>query len=139
MTTIYKYPLPVADRAGAMTLEVHQGAVPLFLGVANDEICVWFQVKPDAPEVERVIYVRGTGQELSGIEGPYIGSIIQKANRYPNKDMVWHYFDQLFDFSKHPWEVSVTETRELEAWEEETLRGVNPAFPETTALNPSKN
>jgi len=133
MRTIFKYKLPVAERdvdgEAFMTLNVHRGSSPWHVGIANDEICIWFLVDSSKPIVERVIYVRGTGKPLTGIEGAYIGTVIvPDPTHKPGHDMVWHYFDQQFDFH-NPFEVSVTNAVELQEWEEGILNDLDPLIP----------
>lgn len=131
MKTVYRYPL-LGSGMFSVIKSIYKGAVPLHVGIAQDQICIWFQINTDNEFEERKIHIRGTGQPFTGEEGAYIGTIITPSN------MVWHYFDESLLWDNQPWSFNLSETAELNDWEKEILEDSNPLFPETTYV-PSKN
>lgn len=61
MKTIWKYPLQVTDM---QTLRIPKGARLLATQAQGGEPSIWAIVDPDAPKVERVIAMFGTGHPL---------------------------------------------------------------------------
>lgn len=50
---------------------------------------IWYTHHNNEPLEPRTIYMRGTGQQCTGFEGSYIGTV-----QMPN-GLVWHYFDSI--------------------------------------------
>lgn len=59
--TIWKFPLHVIDE---QIVEVPADAVALSVGAQGNYLCLWAEVDPDRPRVERRVYVQGTGNPL---------------------------------------------------------------------------
>ena len=127
MKAIYKYPL-LGSGMFSTIYPIYENAVPLHVGVARDQICIWFQVDTDNELEERKIHIRGTGQPFTGEEGIYIGTIITPSNT------AWHYFDDA-----PVWKDPSRMASVAEAWEKEILEESKSMFPQTTELAPSKN
>ena len=66
MTTVYKYELPFGDTADVM---MPDGARVLHVGTQGEVVFMWALVDPEAPEVLRQFYVRGTGHPMGAAEG----------------------------------------------------------------------
>lgn len=48
-------------------------------------LCMWALVDPDSPKEKRVVHVVGTGEQIVGDLGEYIGTVQQGP-------LVWHVF-----------------------------------------------
>ncbi len=126
MKTIYKYPL---EQSGMFCFikNIYKDAVPIYVGIAKKQICIWFQVNTDNDKEDRKIHIRGTGQAFTGEEGAYIGTVIMPSNK------VWHYYDDAPVWIDPPWMFTESETVELGNWEKEILEDPNKTvFSETT-------
>lgn len=73
MTTIYKYPVEIADE---FWVEMPTGARILTVQVQNGEPFIWAQVETTAPYEPRGFRVVGTGHPMSDAEMgmPYVGT-----------------------------------------------------------------
>lgn len=68
MKRIYKYDIPVTDRA---IILMPENAVILKVGVQYDKPVLWALVDPDAPVTDRTFFVFGTGHSFD-LAGPFI-------------------------------------------------------------------
>lgn len=82
MKTIYKYKLNVIDK---QIIKTPQYGIILSVQEQDDQLCLWVQVDTEAPEVERIIRVIGTGNHLPD-NLCYIGTVQQKP-------YVWHIYE----------------------------------------------
>lgn len=83
MIVIWKYPL---DEAGRQTLLMPRGARVLCVQVQADEMQLWALVDDRAPNEPRNFAVYGTGHDLPGKPGEYLGTVQLGA-------FVWHVFE----------------------------------------------
>lgn len=83
--TIYKFPLQIDD---AQNVTMPQGAEPLCVQLQDGMPCLWATVDPKAAQVQRRIFIRGTGHPLTGSEGRYIGTFQMRGGA-----LVFHAFD----------------------------------------------
>lgn len=81
MRTIHKHTLMITD---AQEIATREGAVPLCVGDQNERPCLWVQVDTDAPKVDRVVYVVGTGNPMPDDDMIYVGSSVGR--------FVWHVY-----------------------------------------------
>ena len=79
--TVYKYQLPIDDRARVL---MPSGAELLCVAMQHGRVTVWARVDPSATMVTRQFRVAGTGHP--GVEGSYIGTV------FPGP-LVFHVFD----------------------------------------------
>lgn len=83
---IHKYPLRVTD---VVRLQMPKGAKPLCAQTQHGEPYLWAAVDADAPNVEHIINIAGTGHERSDISvGQYVGSFQMLEGA-----LVFHVFD----------------------------------------------
>jgi len=68
MKTIYKYDLPMENRA---IIPMPEGATILKVGVQHNKPVLWALVDPDAPVTDRIFFVFGTGHSFDLVE-PFI-------------------------------------------------------------------
>jgi len=68
MKTIYKYDLPMENRA---IIPMPEGATILKVGVQHNKPVLWALVDSDAPVTDRVFFVFGTGHSFDLAE-PFI-------------------------------------------------------------------
>jgi hypothetical protein len=81
---IWKFDIPIQD---VVVLPMPVGAEVLSVGMQGaGSLCLWAIVQPMAPSQERVFYVCGTGNSLSGGEGRFIGTV-------QTDYFVWHVFE----------------------------------------------
>ena len=67
-STIYKYPLPVTG--------LPKGARVLSAGLdPSNKLCIWAEVDPNAPLVDRQILLFGTGHELPSPTAIFIATV----------------------------------------------------------------
>jgi hypothetical protein len=97
---IYKYPLDLTER---QSIRMPSGATILSLQVQHGQICLWAVVDPDAPLMDCVFLIVGTGHPLpdevervyaesftrhpQGGGGQYIGTVQMAGGSF-----VWHVF-----------------------------------------------
>lgn len=72
MNTIYKYPRNVE---GSQWVQLHRGSRLLCAQTQRDQPYLWAIVDTGEPLVSRRIVMRGTGHQLEGDEGMYLGTI----------------------------------------------------------------
>lgn len=85
--TIWKFPIDLAD---TITVPMPEGAKVLHVGTQQDWVhptCLWAEVDPDAPMVDRLFTFRGTGWTLGDV-GRYVGTV-------HNDPFVWHIYEAL--------------------------------------------
>lgn len=89
MKTVWKFSRPIDDD---QVVWMPVGAKILHAGSQTgrpDRFEIWAEVDPDAPEVGRFIYVRGTGHPLPEVEElDHIASFVVADGA-----LVWHVFD----------------------------------------------
>lgn len=86
--SIWKFPLTVTDY---QTLTMPEGAEILSVQDQDGALCLWALVDPQAPMVERLIEVFGTGHPIPtnmGISRNYLASVQQGR-------FVWHVFERI--------------------------------------------
>lgn len=69
-------------------ISVPEGGAILHVGVQRDEICIWFQCNPEAARVTRTIRILGTGHEVEGYPGRYLGTAMLSDG-----DPVFHIYE----------------------------------------------
>ncbi len=74
MHTIYKYEIPMT---GLPSIQMPEGATILHVHTQYDKPCVWVRCKSDAPLVDHIFQVYGTGHPLpmEGQLGQYAGTV----------------------------------------------------------------
>lgn len=87
MKTIWKFELPLASTP---VVEMPSGAVVLSTAILNDGLVVWALVDSDAPVVNHLFAIQGTGFDVQPAveQGSFIGTV-QTHALYP---LVWHIF-----------------------------------------------
>jgi hypothetical protein len=83
--TVWKFPFEVDMK---VTLTMPKGATVLRVGTQRDTLrplCLWAEVDPESPEVERLFAVRGTGHLLGDV-GRYLGTVTDEP-------FVWHVYE----------------------------------------------
>jgi hypothetical protein len=86
LRTIHKYPLELAEER--VVISMPAGAQVLRVAAQHGRPCIWAVVNTEAPMVEREFRVAGTGRELPGYPGEYVGTC--DIGEY-----VWHVFEDL--------------------------------------------
>ena len=81
---IWKYPIEIIDK---QLIRMPKGATLLHVGLdPNDIPCIWALINPDAPLVDRNIFIHGSGHTVIRFdEGSYVGTFVQGY-------FVWHVF-----------------------------------------------
>lgn len=79
---IFKYTLEWEE---TQTINIPPGFVPLALQPQGAAPTLWAKVDPDAPTKAHTVRIFGTGSELPGNEGVYLGTIQAGA-------FVFHFF-----------------------------------------------
>lgn len=87
MKTIHKQILNIADK---QLIRVPIGSNFISVGIQWDKICLWYECDPALEKITRIVCIRGTGHELTGEEGCFIGTVIMA-----NDALVWHVFEGL--------------------------------------------
>lgn len=83
---IFKYPLQIQDD---LVIRMPKDAKPLHVAMQVDSPFLWAAVNPDAPIMDRLFHVKGTGHTFSdALLGSYIGTF-----HMLNDSLIWHVFD----------------------------------------------
>lgn len=80
MKTIYKYRI-----SNEMPVELPIGAKFLHLGMQNNQIIAWFEIRPQNHSEQRVFKVYGTGHKITS-SAPYLGTVFDGP-------FVWHIYE----------------------------------------------
>jgi hypothetical protein len=85
-STIWKFELELYEM---QLIEMPKASIIRHVGMQQEcRMCLWAEVNPSAEKAKRKIAIRGTGCNLSGMEGKYIGTVVDdRAAR------VWHIYD----------------------------------------------
>jgi hypothetical protein len=84
--TIWKFPIEIG---GLVTITMPRRAEVLSVGVEKpDQVVIWAMVDPAAERTTRTFHVRGTGHDLTGGEGRFIGTF-----QLPEHAFVGHLFE----------------------------------------------
>lgn len=83
MKTIYKYELEVRD--GVQIRAISRTGIVRRVAMQGAKLCIWVEVDPDFPTVDRGFVVVGTGHHVDGCP-VYCGSCDQGP-------FVWHVFE----------------------------------------------
>ncbi len=83
---IFKYQFEVTD---SMTVLMPEGAKILSVQVQRGVPCIWAEVDPTAPIVERNFEIRGTGHNVGQV-GSFIATF-----QLENGSLVFHIFDSV--------------------------------------------
>lgn len=75
----------VKDSSFPIMVDATEGAVPITVGKQGDDICVWFEVDPDAKPWTMVLYCIGTGFGRVPNGRTFLGTVI-------DGDYVWHLY-----------------------------------------------
>lgn len=87
MRTIWKFPIRIAD---SFTLIMPSHAKLLHVGLdPTGQPSLWAEVDADAPAVERLLAVVGTGNPMTGLaaDACHVGS-------FNDRGFVWHVYDE---------------------------------------------
>ena len=87
MTTVSKYPLPLAD---VVSLTMPRDADVLYVAVQAGTICLWARVDPHASTELRHFRIARTEHELTGDVGLHRGSVLLQGG-----ELELHVFDLL--------------------------------------------
>ena len=89
MKSIFKYPLSLDDNP---VVSMPKGARTLSVKMQDDNIMVWALVDVDAPYVDHLFAIRGTGHPVMPEveQGDFIGTVFDVVHGHP---LVWHIFD----------------------------------------------
>lgn len=82
---IFKYPLRETD---VQEVAMPQCSRLLSVGQQDGVPVLWALVNTDFPQTERRIRIIGTGNRISSVLGPFIGTVQMDSGP------VWHLFDQ---------------------------------------------
>lgn len=86
MKTIHKYPLSATD---LQTVPMPKGAKILHVALQAGSVCLWAEVFPAMPKVNRCIEVFGTGNPMDeSFLRVYIGTV-------QDGSLVWHIYERL--------------------------------------------
>lgn len=85
MTTIWKFPLAVAD---SYQITIPKGAEILTVQRQHEQVCIWAIVDTNAEKERRVFEIHGTGNPMAVHTRKYIGTFQQGIS-------VWHVFERL--------------------------------------------
>ena len=87
MKSVWKYPLPLAER---QIVEMQANAKIVFVGTQGDQICIWALVDTEQVKEPRTFVIFGTGHQIStsarALE--YISTVQQSI-------FVWHIFEEI--------------------------------------------
>lgn len=77
-------------------VEMPAGARLLSVAFQGDDLCVWAEVDPDAPKVQRRFTVVGTGHDLPSAPGEFVGTAHTDgiAGIFGFGALVFHVYDQ---------------------------------------------
>ena len=87
MTTIFKYPLQIADR---QTIEMPIGAQVFSVQVQDGIPCLWALVDTQAAKVIRTVYALGTGHDLAHMNG--LTTLFISTIQLDGGSLVYHVF-----------------------------------------------
>lgn len=88
MSAVWKYTLKATS---SQIVEMPAGAKVLYAREQWREVCVWALVDVDAPAVQRVFWVYGTGQDIYG-DKPTNAKYVGSAHLHGGA-LVFHVFD----------------------------------------------
>lgn len=80
---IFKYELQLEDE---QLVPMPKGSLLLSVQDQRGKLCLWVLVNENNPQVNRMVFVIGTGNPIKGNPGQYVAS----AQQGP---YVWHVFD----------------------------------------------
>lgn len=83
---IFKYSKPLND---VMKFQLPRGAEILSVGNQYGKFCLWAIVDPDEALVNTTILCRGTGHELNGAEGKFLGTV-----QFDGGSLIFHFFEK---------------------------------------------
>ena len=72
MKTIWKYELGTADNQ--QTIAIPKDGKILRVAVQRETPCIWVEVDPEAPKVNRQFAVYGTGHRMPDVTQQYVGT-----------------------------------------------------------------
>lgn len=85
MKAVHKFPFEIKE---FQQIDVPRGAVPLLVGVDPKGVpAIWFEVDTQKPVRPVVIYVFGTGHEITEDATIHLGSFVWK-----HTSTVWHVY-----------------------------------------------
>jgi hypothetical protein len=85
---VHKFPFFIED---VVRLQMPEGARILHVDqqtMVGADLCVWAHVRKDAPKVERVLAVYGTGHDMPAEPGVFINTVMFNGGA-----IVWHVYD----------------------------------------------
>jgi hypothetical protein len=83
----YIRPNAVEGNAFPIAVPAKVGARPIKVMLQNRDVCVWFEVDPDATDAHMVLWCIGTGYgEVKGDTLEYFDSVIDSMG------YVWHFY-----------------------------------------------
>jgi hypothetical protein len=83
MKRIFKYELAIEH---SQLIEMPAKARILSVGNQGDQVCLWAEVDPDSPTLERRVLIAGTGHATP--PGEFIGTVLTNDG-----SLVWHVYD----------------------------------------------
>ncbi len=86
MERVYKYHIRIDDR---VVMVLPKGAQVLTVQIQGGEPFIWARVDPDGDVIERAFVWRGTGHDLDGTEGSYVGTV-----QLMGGSLVFHLFEE---------------------------------------------
>ena len=87
MRTIWKFELEVTD---IQTVALPKGCFILQVEVQRGTPCLWVECDSEAPKVDRVFAIYGTGHSLPDNPGKYIGSYMLQGGM-----LVFHLYENV--------------------------------------------
>jgi hypothetical protein len=91
MKTIYKYELKITPK---QEITIQKGYKNLRVGYdGRNKLCLWSMVDDQASKTKCVIYIVGTGNEMSDSKVEYLGSVNDNMTNI-NLTFIWHIFSE---------------------------------------------
>ncbi len=87
MRSIFKY--QIRRLSDVVIVKMLKGAKVISVAEQGGILCLWAEVDVSEPMEERVFRIAGTGHNLGGDEGRYIGSVVCSGGA-----LVWHVYEQ---------------------------------------------
>lgn len=88
-STVWKYDInAVLGVGGGVNLDLPRAHNVLSVGLQRGRICAWIRLRPSDEDLVAVSFrAYGTGHDIEGDPGRFIGTVIDEVDR-----LVWHVF-----------------------------------------------